>query len=118
MLPMRPGTGLVPPRASTRFRYTGALGGSAVESDGWPSYRAMSRLLRMKDMASATNFRRLLKKQATHDARYHREIERLARGPRLQHLAHHIAKYVGKVAAIKSIASRELVKVLADSSII
>src|SRR5258708_12904240 len=44
------------------------------------------------------DFQSLLLGQLAHDSRYHRDIQGLALGPRLQHLALHFAKYVGRIA--------------------
>jgi hypothetical protein len=44
------------------------------------------------------DFQALLSGQLAHDSRCHRDIQGLALGPRLQHLALHFAKYVGRIA--------------------
>jgi hypothetical protein len=69
-------------------------------------------------IASPANLERLLGRQQAHDARYHREIERLARGPRVQHLALHIAKYVGRLAASVGAPAKDHIQTLADCGII
>ncbi len=72
----------------------------------------------MTNVASPANLVHLLGRQQAHDARYHREIERLTRGPRVQHLALHITKYVGRVAASAGVPAKDLIQTLADCAII
>ena len=43
----------------------------------------------------------LLSRQREHDARYHRDIQGLAIGPRIQHLTLHLAKYVGRLSSLR-----------------
>jgi hypothetical protein len=72
----------------------------------------------MSDFISERSLAELLERQDTHDAQFHREIARLSRGPRMQHLALHVAKYVGKIAGIGDENEQELVGTLTDCVII
>jgi hypothetical protein len=60
----------------------------------------------------------LMRRQLSHDAQYHREIERLARGPRMQHLALHVAKYVGRIVSSSGRMPKDIAQTLADCGII
>jgi hypothetical protein len=50
------------------------------------------------NIISAEVLKGLLRGQLEHDARFHRDIQGLTLGPRLQHLALHFTKYVGRLA--------------------
>src|ERR1700733_1519685 len=51
-----------------------------------------------RNVISVEVLKGLIRGQVEHDARFHRDIQGLALGPRLQHLALHFAKYVGRLA--------------------
>ena len=63
------------------------------------------------------DIQKLLSGQIAHDARFHRDIQGLTLGPRLQHLTLHFAKYVGRLAessdgAVQTTARRTLIDCL------
>lgn len=70
-------------------------------------------------LASARVLAALLLRQAKHDRLYHRDIDGLAKGPKLQHLALHFAKYIGRLATAEPSPSKtHFVRTLTDFFII
>jgi hypothetical protein len=62
----------------------------------------------------------LLLRQREHDADYHRDIQGLALAPRIQHLALHFAKYVGRLARLSDTPSTDakVLRTLTDGLIV
>lgn len=62
----------------------------------------------------------LLLRQREHDTNYHRDIQGLALAPRIQHLALHLAKYVGRLAKLNDVACTDsnVVRTLTDGLIV